>query len=586
MKKQTDLILLHPPSVYDFREKSIMFGPMSDLVPSSPIFEMYPIGFLTISNYLQKRGISVRIVNLAYRMYHETGFDVEAFIKKLSASAFGIDLHWLPHCQGSTEIAKIVKKYHPATPVIFGGFSASYFYRELIEFEGVDFIIRGDSAEEPLYRLLSILKDPANNPEVDKPAGNSYYKSLSGIPNLVYMREGKVYANPVECISPDLEDIDFDYRIMFKDVLKYRDIRSVVPFCDWFSYPITTIPVVRGCNNNCANCGGSKSAFKLFGNRTKPAFRSPEKLVDEIGVIRKYINSPVFLLGDLNSNGKDYVMEFFKFAEKLDKNIQLFFEFFAPPEKWFYDEAARIFKNVCYEISPDSHDENVRSKMGKTYTNGQLYESISYALSKGALRFDLYFMTGLPSQSAGSILETVQYCRDLYEKLGWDSRFMPFISPMAPFLDPGSRIFENPQKFGYTLLFKDLKSHIKAVTNPSWKYILNYESHSITADELVHGTYEAAKGLNRLKGKAGSITETVMLENEKRIIKAEQTMEKIDEIMTLEDGKIKEQKLMELKEDTYKYSLSTVCEKKELEFPFSNRSFKWLEIVKTSLGIK
>ena len=28
--------------VYDFRERSIMFGPVSDMVPSTPIFEMYP----------------------------------------------------------------------------------------------------------------------------------------------------------------------------------------------------------------------------------------------------------------------------------------------------------------------------------------------------------------------------------------------------------------------------------------------------------------------------------------------------------------------------------------------------------------
>jgi len=40
---KADLILLNAPSVYDFREKSILYGPMSDLVSASPIFEMYPI---------------------------------------------------------------------------------------------------------------------------------------------------------------------------------------------------------------------------------------------------------------------------------------------------------------------------------------------------------------------------------------------------------------------------------------------------------------------------------------------------------------------------------------------------------------
>lgn len=66
-----------------------MFGPISDLIPSLPIFDMYQIGFLTITNYLSKRGFMVRIVNLAYRMYDNFKFDVEKFIKKLNTSVFG-----------------------------------------------------------------------------------------------------------------------------------------------------------------------------------------------------------------------------------------------------------------------------------------------------------------------------------------------------------------------------------------------------------------------------------------------------------------------------------------------------------------
>ncbi|MCL5071953.1 MAG: cobalamin-dependent protein [Actinobacteria bacterium] len=158
-----DLILLHAPSVYDFREKSILYGPMSDLVPSSPIFEMYPIGFLTMANYLEKRGLSVRIINIAYLMMEDSKFVVEKFIKKLRPATFGIDLHWLPHCQGSTELARIIKKYHPEIPVIFGGFSSSFFYRELIEFSQVDFIIRGDSSEEPLFQLVKAIKNKDEN---------------------------------------------------------------------------------------------------------------------------------------------------------------------------------------------------------------------------------------------------------------------------------------------------------------------------------------------------------------------------------------------------------------------------------------
>ncbi len=581
---KTDLILLHAPSVYDFRNKSIMFGPVSDLVPSSPIFEMYPIGFLTMTNYLAKRGLNVRIINLAYRMFHDADFDVEKFIRNLKTKAFGIDLHWLPHCQGSQEIAKIVKKYHPDTPVIFGGFSSSYFYKELIEFEPVDYIIRGDSAEEPLYKLVSLIRETGSADISRFNIANE--ERLKLIPNLVWKtggQDGQIHANEIKCISSDLQEIDFDYRVMFKEVMKYRDIRSIVPFCDWFRYPITTIPVVRGCNNNCSNCGGSKYAFEVFGRRVAPAFRDPGKLVQEIKTIRKYINSPIFLLGDLNSNGKEYVMEFFKFAKELDKDLQIFFEFFTPPKEWFFDEASKVFSKVCYEISPDSHDEEIRKIMGKSFSNEDMIKSIEYALFSGAARFDLYFMTGLPHQTKKSILETVDFSREVYERLGWDKRFAPFISPMAPFLDPGSRAFENPGKFGYKLLFKTLKEHIEAITMPSWKYILNYESDYITNDDLVYATYDAALGLNQLKAKSGSISENVMQDNKARTERAIQIMQRIDVIMKIDDKELREVKLGELGKETYKYSLSTVCEKKELEFPLSNKSFNWFEIIKTSL---
>jgi len=108
-----DLVLLHAPSVYDFRKKTILYGPVSDLIPPSPVFEMYPIGLTSIAEYLEKAGYRVRIVNLAVRMMRDKKFDAEAMIKKLKAPIFGIDLHWMVHSHGSIEVARLVKKYHP-----------------------------------------------------------------------------------------------------------------------------------------------------------------------------------------------------------------------------------------------------------------------------------------------------------------------------------------------------------------------------------------------------------------------------------------------------------------------------------------
>ncbi|MCU0645347.1 MAG: hypothetical protein MUC94_13965 [bacterium] len=80
MFKKPDLILLHAPAIYDFRKRPNLLGPISDVVPSTPIFEMYPVGFSSIAEHLEKNGIGVRIINLAYRMLSDPQFDVEKMI--------------------------------------------------------------------------------------------------------------------------------------------------------------------------------------------------------------------------------------------------------------------------------------------------------------------------------------------------------------------------------------------------------------------------------------------------------------------------------------------------------------------------
>src|SRR5688572_20985701 len=105
-----DVILIHAPSVFDFRERSVEFGPISDVIPSSPVFEMYPVGFLTMAAYLRSRGYRVRIVNLALRMMRSRRFRPEKFLRKLKPALFGIDLHWLPHAHGATELAALLKR--------------------------------------------------------------------------------------------------------------------------------------------------------------------------------------------------------------------------------------------------------------------------------------------------------------------------------------------------------------------------------------------------------------------------------------------------------------------------------------------
>jgi B12-binding domain/radical SAM domain protein len=554
MLAKPDLVLLHAPSVYDFRKLPILFGPISDLVPSTPIFEMYPVGFSSIAEHLERNGIRVRIINLAFRMLQERNFDAEKLIAKLKPRMFGIDLHWLPHAHGSLEVAALCKKHHPEIPVVFGGYSASYFHEELIRYPQVDYVIRGDSAEEPLRRLMVALRGK---------------KSLEEIPNLTWREEKKeVRVNPLTHVLPDLDEYSNNYPNLFRSVVRYLDLKSLIPIHDWWEYPITAVMTVRGCTHNCVFCGGSNFGLSHFYCRDRCAYRSPEKVADDILAISRYTNAPIFVVGDLRQGGEEYARRLLSRIKPVRPKNQVVLELFTPAPESYFQMVAEAFPNFNFETSPESHDEKVRRATGKSYSNGAMEKSIRYALDHGCSKFDVFFMIGLPEQTPASVLETLDYCEYLLKT--FDRRLNPFISPLAPFLDPGCIAFEKADEVGYRVFCKTLEDYRKALLAPSWKYTLSYETKWMTRDDIVQTSYQAGLSLNRLKEKYGLLDPATADRTEKRILLAREMIGKVDEIILLPDPE-RTRKLLALKETFDRASMSTVCDKEEIKWPV----FRW-----------
>lgn len=560
-----DLTLLHAPSVYDFRRESILYGPVSDLVPSTPVFEMYPIGFTTMAEYLERYGYRTRIVNLAVRMLEDVFFDVEKAIAKMNSAIFGIDLHWLPHAHGSVEVARIVKRLHPDKPVLFGGLSATYFHEELIAYDAVDFILRGDSTEYPLMLLVKYIRNGGSmHPQPD----SADAEALTAIPNLVWKDSQQTpHINPITYSPDTLDDVLLDYSHVVKSVVRYRDLASYIPFKAWLRYPITAALTVRGCSNNCTTCGGGCTMFRKFHNRTKPAFRDPVDLANDIRRIGAFSKGPVMVLGDIRHAGPEYADKFLEAIAGYKK--PLYFELFNAWPRDFIERLAKAIPNFVIEISMESHDEDVRRAFGRPYSNAEIEQTIEDALACGCQRLDVFFMVGIKQQTYQSVMETVDYCHNLLEKYSHNGihHVVPFISPMAPFLDPGSRAFEEPEKHGYRLLARTLEEHRQHLLEPSWKYVLNYETEWMTRDEIVAATYEAGRRMNQMKAEFGVISKEKAAVTEQRIDQAVKLMAEIDELMKIPDEKERQARILELKYRVLDSNESTVCDKRELETP-------------------
>ncbi|HZR25685.1 MAG TPA: TIGR04190 family B12-binding domain/radical SAM domain protein [Vicinamibacterales bacterium] len=481
-----DLVLLHPPAIYDFRTRETFLGPVADAVPSTTMFEMYPMGLTSIAEFLERNHYNVEIVNLAYRMLHDDRFDVPAHLARLSAPVFGIDLHWLPHAQGGLAIAELVKAAHPDSAVLMGGLSASYYADELIRYPFVDFVIRGDSTEEPVRRLLRALRE---------------HEPLADVPNLTWKRaDGTIVANALSHVPTDLDHVSVPaYRYLLRSMFKYRSLWNLVPCLEWLRYPITMLLTARGCTQDCAICGGSMSAYRRICGRGAPAYRSADVLAEDVRTIASFSRAPIFVVHDIRMGGMPRARQFLSRLRDVNADNEIVFELYFPGNDSFFREIETSTASWSVEITLESPDEALRKVNGKwPWSNAAVERTIESALAHRCETLDLFFIIGLPHQTYQDALAIGDYCEYLLDRFGSSGRLRPFVAPLGPFLDPGSRGFED-RHLGYERFCLTLDDHRRALLNRDWHDILSYQTDGMTRDDIVRASYAVASHLNELK---------------------------------------------------------------------------------------
>lgn len=522
---QPDVVLIHPPSVYDFRDRSIFYGPISDVIPSSPVFEMYPIGFLTMAAYLRRHGYRVRIVNLALLMMRSRRFRPEKLLRRLHPKLFGIDLHWLPHAHGGPEVAKLLKELHPDVPIVFGGISASYFHRELIADPAVDFVLRG-SVTEPC--LLALLREIEGERKFERVA-NLTWKGRGQLTVGRWQQHGllpnancqlptgdDVVVNSSTFVPRSLDEFTPDLGMMIGSVVGRLDFWTTVPFHSWWRHPITAVFTVRGCSHRCVTCGASDAAFERFMPGHHPLLRSPGNIAKLVNDLASFTRAPIFLVGDLRDGGDGYAHAVLDALKHAPVKNRIIFEFFTPPGRAFIDRISASIRSWGAELSPESHDESIRARLGKAnFTSASMDEAIEAMLARRCEQLDLFYMIGLPGQTHRSVMETVDDIERLFRR--FDKRLSAFITPMGPFIDPGSDGFEQAEARGYRIRARTLAEHRALLEQRDWESILNYETEWMTRREIVDATYDAAERLNGLKATYGRITPNIATAVERRL---------------------------------------------------------------------
>ncbi|MCL4358863.1 MAG: radical SAM protein, partial [Candidatus Thermoplasmatota archaeon] len=355
----------------------------------------------------------------------------------------------------------------------------TYFSEDIMKSnQNVDFVLAGDFVEDQAMKLAEAVENG---------------KPLDTIPNLLYREGSAIRKNPR---SMDLEAVSrvfIDYRTLVRNSIKYHDIKGHLPYYSWITNPVGMTIIQRGCQFNCGFCGGSNFSYRNNYYGISPVKRDPETIALELEGVQETINSPVFLAGDINATGEKYYTALLQAIRNRGIDLPLLTEYFVPPSEEYFRNFSRVVPDFACEISPDSSDLDIRRETGRYYTNQELEKSIQYAAEYGSRKFDVYFSIGLPLQTKESVRRDADYLDSVMKK--YSSEKMPvygFISPLTPFLDPGSLFYEMPEKYGFRINAHGIMDYYNLLDRGrSWEDFLNYETEWMSKSDMVSATYQS-----------------------------------------------------------------------------------------------
>ncbi len=480
---RADLFLLHAPSVYDFRERDdMLFAYLSDSdsVNVTSIYEMYPIGWFSITQRLADRGFDAKIVNVASLMLMHPDLDVRRLLGRLEAPIFGFDLHWMTQCHGAVELAAVVKDVHPDALTIFGGISATYYADQLISYPSVDVVVQGYDTLEPVTELVATVR-----------RGSRDFRS---IPNLLYKSAGEVL------VTGFTHKPAANYNDARNDWSYYRETAAGGPSA---SKLIMTLPNT-GCVHDCGWCGGSRFAYRnIMGVRKTLVQKDNDLIIEELRTMREAAKRTSIYALQCYSENKVRMHAYLDAVKEIGYKSVFFEQFNLTPA----DTLRKMGESTASYImlSPESHDPKISAAAGRgTYTMEQMEEWIPRALDAGVKGVMVWFFIGMPYQDRQSVMDTIAYSERLIRKFGgWNA--LPLICPMVPFLDPGCRFFEEPERHGYTIFHRTLEEHRRAMVEPLWYRRLNYETRWLDRRQLQDVSYEAITRLVEIKGEFGVV---------------------------------------------------------------------------------
>jgi hypothetical protein len=306
-------------------------------------------------------------------------------VQKRKASIVGFSVQWHPQLVPSIKIAEAIKVQDRSICIVLGGITASFFRRELIHFNCVDFIIKGDG-EEPLAQLCH------GNPP-------------STIPNLIWKEEsGAVVENDASYSIGRSNLTSFRYETQ-KDFLSTRGV----------------LRIGKGCPAQCPYCGGSRHAFHAWDGTREVCLDSGDIRDLLVANYSKIKFEEIYISQDILNNFQHVLDGLMDVPDGIASRIGITI---APwrniPTARAIDALCAKFRTVTLELSIESINRSVSTAIHrKKLDKKKLLKILPRYLRNANLWMDIFF--SYPHFAGDRLIfpdpDTVEFCQYLHEAL-------------------------------------------------------------------------------------------------------------------------------------------------------------------------
>lgn len=435
MTESLDLLFIHTPKFSNF------YRPYGEYMTVN----LLPMGTLSLADLASQRGYKTKILHLGLEWIEKKVSSPLAYMKDKEIRVVAIPLHFHHQSYDVMRIAKEIKAERPEMRLMLGGYTASFFHREILtSFPQIDAVARGD-AEAPVTELMRAVKEK---------------RGWEGIPNLTWRKDGEIRENPLSYVASE-EDLD---QSSYANLSLLHDKETYIHYIGmpffWakalskeknrrhfhLGPPLFPLNIGRGCFGNCSWCGGGAEAQKVVNGRRGVVFRSPKAVVNTMAEALELGYEMFNIAFDPGKEGEKYYLELFPLLRKKKMHTRVYFESFSLPSERFLREFADTFilDGSMIALSPESGDEMVRHRNKTfTYSNEELMEAISVA-EKFRIRTDVFFAMGIPGERYSDLSKTAALKREIKRKFKNIGRI--WSAPIS--LEPASPWHLHPGELG------------------------------------------------------------------------------------------------------------------------------------------